>query len=100
MDMDTFDDFHADGTSFYQGMPNVFGGSNIYHNGELVQSTMPNIFGGEDIYDDTSHLMGQTMTNIFGAEDYYSYNGNVEEMLTQQDPLLHANDCQFPHLNL
>lgn len=98
--MDTFDDFHADGPGLYHGMPNIFGGNDVYHNGELVQSTMPNIFGGEDVYDGNSHLQGQTMPNIFGGEDYYSYSGNVDEMLTQQDPLLHASDCRFPHMKL
>lgn len=77
--MDTFDNFDAHEPGLYQGMPNIFGGSDIYHNGELVQATMPNVFGGED---------------------YWNFGGNTEHILSYEDPLQHVSECQFPHLKL
>ena len=98
--MHTFDNINIHESGLYQGIPNVFGGNDIYHNGELVQSSMPNAFGGEDLYDGGTHLKGQTIPNVFGGEDYYSFEGNVDDILMHQDPLLHANECKFPHLKL
>lgn len=98
--MDTFDNFDAHEPGLYQGMPNIFGGSDIYHNGELVQATMPNVFGGVDVYDGECHLQGNTMPNVFGGEDYWNFGGNTEHILSYEDPLQHASECQFPHLKL
>lgn len=84
----------------YQDVPNVLGGHDIYHNAELIQSFTPNILGGLDVYDGEAHLQGQTMPNVWGGEDYWSFEGNTEQILAYEDPLIHANECQFAHLNL
>lgn len=122
-------DFQID-DQHYHTEENIFGGENIYDNGQLVGSTKENIFGGFDIVDGQHQKIASTQENVFNGENVFDVDGqqlgkvghenygesfsdmsnsmthypmdhsNVDTILGYQDPLAHLGDFVLPMLIL
>lgn len=108
MDDNTFDDTNdglviqengSGGTDIFENgqlvqhtAANVYGGKDVYQHGQLEHITMPNENGSIDVYDE--HMIREGSMTDPGDDDtvYLSLQGNGEDMLNYEDPLMHAGE--------
>lgn len=89
-------DVISDGQLVAHTQPNIMGGVDVYDgNMGLEHTSVPNVHGGVDIYDADMQMDGMTMPNVFGGEDYLSFQGNGDEIMSYDDPLLHSSEYQM-----
>ena len=89
-------DVISDGQLVSHTEPNAMGGMDVYDGDMgLEHMTMPNVHDGVDIYDADMNMDGMTMPNVFGGEDYFSMQGNADEILSYDDPLMHSPEYRM-----
>lgn len=93
-------DVISDGQLVSHTEPNVMGGMDVYDGDMgLEHMTMPNVHDGVDIYGADMNMDGMTMPNVFGGEDYFSMQGNADEILSYDDPLMHSAEYKMNPFN-
>ncbi|MBE6098800.1 MAG: hypothetical protein E7197_01965 [Anaerovibrio sp.] len=91
------EDVISDGVVVAHTQPNVMGGMDIYDgNMDLETTTIPNVEGGVDIFDDNMDFEAMTVPNVFDGEDYLSFDGNVDDIMSNDDPLLYSSKVKLP----
>jgi hypothetical protein len=81
-------------------MNNVFGGKDVYRDGQLHERLIPDGHGGHDVYDGTMQLKGALKPNVHGGHDLVRQGNVVESSFPQAhgvSTVLHYDD---PLLNL
>ena len=63
--------------SFSNKYDNVFGGENVFVDGNFIGSTRPNIFGGSNVFDGSGNFSGFTQENILGGDNMFSSTGQM-----------------------